>query len=44
MNTSDFDYFLPPELIAQKSIEPRDHSKLMVIDKQAHSIEDRLFF
>ena len=44
MNTSDFDYFLPPELIAQKSIEPRDHSKLMVIDRQARSSEDRLFF
>ncbi|MCC7357747.1 tRNA preQ1(34) S-adenosylmethionine ribosyltransferase-isomerase QueA [Candidatus Uhrbacteria bacterium] len=33
MNTSDFDYKLPPEQIAQSPIEPRDHSKLLVLDK-----------
>ena len=31
MKTSDFDYELPEELIAQTPIEPRDHSRLMII-------------
>ncbi|HID28303.1 MAG TPA: tRNA preQ1(34) S-adenosylmethionine ribosyltransferase-isomerase QueA [Methanosarcinales archaeon] len=31
MKLSDFDYYLPKELIAQKPIEPRDSSKLMVL-------------
>lgn len=33
MKTSDFDYQLPKELIAQNPIEPRDHSRLMVINR-----------
>ncbi len=44
MNTNDFDYVLPVEQIAQKSVEPRDHSKLMVIDRDVRSVEDRLFY
>lgn len=32
MQLSDFDYHLPPELIAQTPVEPRDSSRLMVVD------------
>ncbi|MFC2003050.1 tRNA preQ1(34) S-adenosylmethionine ribosyltransferase-isomerase QueA [Chloroflexota bacterium] len=44
MRTSDFDYPLPPELIAQTAIEPRDHSRLMVVSRSDGSIEHRKFF
>ena len=44
MKTSDFDYYLPPELIAQTPVEPRDHSQLMVINRGDGSIEHRRFF
>lgn len=44
MNTSDFDYFLPTELIAQNSVEPRDHSKLMVISREKHTFDHQHFF
>ena len=30
MKTSDFDYNLPQELIAQTPVEPRDSSRLLV--------------
>ena len=33
MRTSDFDYHLPPELIAQSPIEPRDSSRLLVLHR-----------
>jgi len=33
MKLSDFDYNLPKELIAQTPIEPRDHSRLLKLDK-----------
>lgn len=33
MRTSDFDYDLPPELIAQTPVEPRDASRLMVVHR-----------
>ena len=33
MKTDDFDFYLPENLIAQHPIEKRDHSKLMVVDK-----------
>lgn len=32
MNTNDFDFELPEELIAQTPLEQRDSSKLLVID------------
>ncbi len=44
MKTSDFDYYLPPELIAQVPIEPRDHSRLMVIKRSDSSIEHHYFY
>ncbi len=43
MKTSDFDYDLPPHLIAQTPIEPRDASRLMVISRARGMIEHRLF-
>ncbi len=33
MKTSDFDYILPQELIAQTPVEPRDSSRLMVVNR-----------
>jgi S-adenosylmethionine:tRNA ribosyltransferase-isomerase len=44
MRTGDFDYVLPPELIAQTPIELRDHSRLMVLDRANRSITHRQFF
>jgi S-adenosylmethionine:tRNA ribosyltransferase-isomerase len=43
MKTSDFDYHLPPELIAQTPLEPRDQSQLMVLGRTDGSIEHRRF-
>ena len=43
MKTGDFDYDLPRELIAQTPAEPRDSSRLMVVDRAAGSIEHRRF-
>jgi S-adenosylmethionine:tRNA ribosyltransferase-isomerase len=43
MKTSDFDYHLPPELIAQVPLEPRDQSRLMVLERTSGSIEHRRF-
>lgn len=44
MKKSDFFYFLPQELIAQHPVEPRDHSKLMVVDRICGEISHRHFF
>jgi S-adenosylmethionine:tRNA ribosyltransferase-isomerase len=44
MKTSDFDYQLPPELIAQTPLQPRDHSRLMVLKRGDGSIEHQRFF
>ena len=44
MKTDDFDYTLPPELIAQTPIEPRDSSRLMVLDRASGAIAHRRFF
>lgn len=43
MNVSDFDYDLPESFIAQEPLEPRDSSKLMVLDKQSGAIEHHIF-
>jgi S-adenosylmethionine:tRNA ribosyltransferase-isomerase len=43
MHISDFDYDLPEHFIAQTPIEPRDASRLLVLDKQTGTIEHRIF-
>ena len=43
MRTSDFDYSLPPEFIAQTPAEPRDQSRLMVLRRSDGSIEHHRF-
>jgi S-adenosylmethionine:tRNA ribosyltransferase-isomerase len=43
MLTSDFDYNLPKQLIAQIPLEPRDSSRLLVVDKKAKKVEDKKF-
>ncbi|MBU0540066.1 tRNA preQ1(34) S-adenosylmethionine ribosyltransferase-isomerase QueA [Patescibacteria group bacterium] len=44
MLTSDFDYHLPPELIAQTPAEPRDSSRLLVMDRQTGALQHKRFF
>ncbi len=44
MKTSDFDYNLPEELIAQTPIEPRDHSRLLVYNRADQSIQHLHFY
>lgn len=44
MLTSDFEYDLPQELIAQTPIEPRDHSRLIVVYRKTGTIEHRRFY
>ncbi|MBE6098691.1 MAG: tRNA preQ1(34) S-adenosylmethionine ribosyltransferase-isomerase QueA [Anaerovibrio sp.] len=44
MKLTDFDYDLPEELIAQTPVEPRNSSRLMVLDPVEKSIEHRHFY
>ena len=44
MRVEDFDYNLPEELIAQKPLEKRDSSKLLVLDKNTGEIEHKHFY
>ena len=44
MKTSDFDYDLPQELIAQTPVEPRDHSRLMLLDRETGQIDHKMFY
>lgn len=44
MKKSDFWFDLPPELIAQTPIQERDHSRLMVLDKQTGTIGHDHFY
>ena len=43
LNKKTYYYHLPPELIAQTPIEPRDSSRLLVYDKKTGQIEHRIF-
>ncbi len=43
MILSDFDYHLPDELIAQEPLADRAGSRMLVVDRQAGTFEDRLF-
>ena len=44
MKKSDFYYNLPEELIAQTPVTPRDHSRLMVVDRKSGAITHRHFY
>ncbi len=44
MKTSDFDYELPEELIAQTPVEPRDHSRLLVYHRKDGRTEHKHFY
>ena len=44
MKTSLFDYHLPEVLIANSPVSPRDHSRMMVIDKKDNSITHKHFY
>lgn len=44
MLTSDFNYDLPKSFIAQVPVEPRDSSRLMILDKNKKTVEHRRFF
>ena len=44
MRAEDFDYALPGELIAQTPVEPRDHSRLLVVHRATGRIEHRRFY
>ena len=44
MLLSEFDYELPEELIAQKPAEKREESRMMVLDRANHTIENKNFF
>ena len=44
MRTSDFDYHLPEHLIAQTPMEPRDHSRLLVVDTATGELSHRHFY
>ena len=43
MRTSDFDYNLPPEAIAQTPVEPRDSSRLLVLHRDTGALEHCIF-
>ena len=43
MRTSDFDYDLPSENIAQRPAEPRDSSRLLILHRKNGTIEHRTF-
>ena len=44
MKTSDFDYYLPEELIAQTPVYPRDSSRLLVFDRKKDTFEHKHFY
>src|SRR5699024_10180653 len=44
MRTSDFDYDLPEELIAQHPSSKRDEARMMVLDKNTGESEDKYFY
>jgi S-adenosylmethionine:tRNA ribosyltransferase-isomerase len=43
VKTADFDYDLPPHFIAQEPVEPRDASRLMVLDRSIGSLTHARF-
>jgi S-adenosylmethionine:tRNA ribosyltransferase-isomerase len=43
MNVDDFDYELPPAQIAQRPLEQRDASRMLLLDRPTGAWEDRMF-
>ena len=43
MKVSDFDFYLPEELIAQCPLKERDSSRFMVVDRKTGEIEHKVF-
>ncbi|MCK5879243.1 MAG: S-adenosylmethionine:tRNA ribosyltransferase-isomerase, partial [Holophagae bacterium] len=43
MKRSDFHYHLPEHLIAQKPMEPRDHSRMVVLNREKQEISHHIF-
>lgn len=43
MNTADFDFHLPEELIAQTPLEKRDSSRLLIVDRETGEFSDQHF-
>ncbi len=43
LSVHDFSYELPEELIAQEPVEPRDSSRLMVLDRESKTVQDKKF-
>ena len=43
MKLEEFNYDLPEELIAQVPIKNRDKSRLLLLDRKAKTIEDKIF-
>jgi len=43
MNVADLDYHLPPELIAQEPVRPRDSSRMLVLHRASGEIEHCTF-
>ena len=39
-----FDYNLPTELIAQQQVKPRDHSRLLILDRDSKQVEHKHFY
>ncbi|NBV49761.1 tRNA preQ1(34) S-adenosylmethionine ribosyltransferase-isomerase QueA, partial [bacterium] len=44
MLLSEFDYALPERLIAKEPVTPRDHSRLLVVNRRTGEISHRRFF
>ena len=44
MKLSEFDFYLPEELIAQTPLKQRDHSRLMVVNRKNQTITDKHFY
>jgi S-adenosylmethionine:tRNA ribosyltransferase-isomerase len=44
MHTADFDYHLPPDRIAQRSVEPRDHARLLCLGRKDGTLRDAHIF
>lgn len=44
MKVEEFDYYLPERLIAQDAVEPRDHSRMLVMDRQSGELQHKHFY